>query len=225
MGKVTIGRIELAREIMYGIQNYEVFVLSGILMNITPGQDVMYILGRSVAQGRKAGILSVLGICTGALIHTVAAALGLSAILLASTSAFQVMKYAGAGYLVYLGVKMFLRNRAHANLQKTSEGSNDWSIYLQGMFTDLLNPNVILFFLAFLPQFVDPTIRHGILPFLLLGSTFVATGTAWCLIVACFAAAISGYLRRNPSTALIVSRVTGGLFVFLGLRLALTAIN
>ena len=210
---------------MYGIQNYEVFVLSGILVNITPGQDVMYILGRSVAQGRKAGILSVLGICTGALIHTVAAALGLSAILLASAPAFQVMKYAGGGYLVYLGVKMFLRNRAHANLQKTCEGSNDWSIYLQGMFTDLLNPNVILFFLAFLPQFVDPTIRHGILPFLLLGSTFVTTGTAWCLIVACFAAAISGYLRRNPSTALIVSRVTGGLFVFLGLRLALTAIK
>ena len=210
---------------MYGIQNYEVFVLSGILVNITPGQDVMYILGRSVAQGRKAGILSVLGICTGALIHTVAAALGLSAILMASASAFQVMKYAGAGYLVYLGVRMFSRHSEHASLQKTSEDSNAWSIYLQGMLTDLLNPNVILFFLAFLPQFIDPTIQHAILPFLLLGSTFVTTGTAWCLIVACFAAGISGYLRRNSRTAVIVSRVTGGLFVFLGLRLAISTIK
>ena len=207
---------------MYGIQHYEIFVLSGILVNITPGQDVMYILGRSVAQGRKAGVLSVLGICTGALIHTVAAALGLSAILMASEPAFRVMKYAGAGYLVYLGVKMFLRDPEHVSLKKTSVDSNAWSIYLQGMLTDLLNPNVILFFLAFLPQFVDPTIQHGILPFLLLGSTFVTTGTAWCMIVACFAAGISGHLRRNPRTAMMVSRVTGGLFVFLGLRLALT---
>jgi len=210
---------------MVGIQNYEVFVLSGILVNITPGQDVMYILGRSVAQGRKAGVLSVLGISTGALIHTLAVALGLSAILIASAPAFRVMTYAGAGYLVYLGVKMFLRDPEHANLQKTSEDSNGWSIYLQGMLTDLLNPNVILFFLAFLPQFVDPTIQYGILPFLLLGSTFVTTGTTWCLIVACFAAGISRHLRRNPRTAVMVSRVTGGLFVFLGLRLVLTTIK
>ena len=213
------------RKMMYGIQDYEVFLLSGILVNITPGQDVMYILGRSVAQGRKAGVLSVLGICTGALIHTVAAALGLSAILMASASAFRVIKYAGAAYLVYLGVRMFSRRAGHVSLEKTSEDSNARSIYLQGMLTDLLNPNVILFFLAFLPQFVNPANQHGILPFLLLGSTFVTTGTAWCLIVACFAAGLSGHLMRNPHTTMIVNRVTGGLFIFLGLRLALTTIK
>jgi threonine/homoserine/homoserine lactone efflux protein len=206
---------------MFGIQNYGVFVLSGILVNLTPGQDTMYILGRSVAQGRKAGVLSVLGICTGALIYTVAAAFGLSAILIVSAAAFRVMKYVGAGYLVYLGVKMFLGGPERADLKEISEGSSALSIYFQGMLTDLLNPNVILFFLAFLPQFVDPTRGHGILPFLLLGCTFVTTGTTWCLIVACFAAAVSGHLRRNPRTAVMVKRVTGGLFVFLGLRLAL----
>jgi threonine/homoserine/homoserine lactone efflux protein len=210
---------------MFGIQNYWVFVFSGILVNITPGQDTMYILGRSVAQGRKAGVLSVLGISTGALIHTLAAALGLSAILMASPGVFRLMKYAGAGYLVYLGVKMSLGGSERGNLQKTSEDSNTPSIYFQGMLTDLLNPNVILFYLAFLPQFVDPTMGHGILPFLLLGCTFVTTGTTWCLIVACFAAAVSGHLRRNPRTAVTLRRVTGGLFVLLGLRLALTGMK
>ncbi len=210
---------------MFGIQNYWVFVFSGILVNITPGQDTMYILGRSVAQGRKAGVLSVLGISTGALIHTLTAALGLSAILMASPAVFRVMKYAGAGYLVYLGVKMSFGGSERGNLQKSSEDSNTPSIYFQGMLTDLLNPNVILFYLAFLPQFVDPTMGHGILPFLLLGCTFVTTGTTWCLIVACFAAAVSGHLRRNPRTAVRLRRVTGGLFVFLGLRLALTGMK
>ncbi len=210
---------------MFGVQNYWVFVLSGILVNITPGQDTMYILGRSIAQGRKAGVVSVFGICTGALIHTVAAAFGLSAILMASTSVFLIMKYAGAGYLVYLGVRMFLGGSEPDPLERTSHDSKALSIYLQGLVTDLLNPNVILFFLAFLPQFVEPGKGQEILSFLLLGSTFVTTGTAWCLIVACFSAGVSGRLRRNPHIAATLRRVTGGLFVCLGLRLALGGIK
>jgi threonine/homoserine/homoserine lactone efflux protein len=210
---------------MLGIHHYSVFVLSGILVNLTPGQDTFYILGRSVAQGRKAGILSVLGICTGALIHTAAAAFGLSALLMASAMAYRVMKYAGAAYLVYLGVKMFLGASEFADLKTAAEGSSALSIYVQGMLTDLLNPNVILFFLAFLPQFVNPTMEYGALPFLLLGCTFITTGTAWCLIVACFAAAVSEHLRRKPRTTMVLRRVTGGLFVILGLRMALTGMQ
>ena len=210
---------------MFGIQNYSVFVLSGILVNLTPGQDTMYILGRSVAQGRKAGVLSVLGICTGALIHTVAAAFGLSALLTASATAFHVMKFAGAAYLVFLGVSMFLGASEQGDLITAPAGSRGLSIYIQGMLTDLLNPNVILFFLAFLPQFVDPSLEHGALPFLLLGCTFITTGTAWCLIVACFAAGVSGHFRRKPRTARVLRRVTGGLFVALGLRMALTGVK
>ncbi len=205
---------------MFGIQNYWVFVLSGILLNITPGQDTMYILGRSVAQGRKAGILSVLGICTGTLIHAAAAAFGLSAVLKASALGFRAMKYAGAAYLVYLGVRMFVGGSSSGDMTENAEDSSARAIYFQGMFTDLLNPNVILFFLAFLPQFVDPGHENGVLPFLFLGCTFVTTGTAWCLIVACFSAAVSKHLRENPRTALILRRVTGTLFAFLGLRIA-----
>ena len=207
---------------MLGIQHYWIFVLSGILVNLTPGQDTLYILGRSVAQGRKAGILSVLGICTGALIHTAAAAFGLSALLVASAVAYRVMKYAGAAYLAYLGVRMFLGASGFADLKTAPEGSSSLSIYVQGMLTDLLNPNVILFFLAFLPQFVSPAMEYGALPFLLLGCTFITTGMTWCLIVACFASAVSEHLRRNPRTTVILRRVTGGLFLILGLRMALT---
>lgn len=210
---------------MFGIQNYWVFVLSGILVNITPGQDVMYILGRSVAQGRKAGILSVLGISSGVLVHISAVAFGLSAILMASARVFQIVKYAGAAYIVYLGVRMFLAGSNPADFRNTPQDSNALSIYIQGMLTDLLNPHVILFFMAFLPQFVDPAMGYGVLPFLLLGGTFATTGTTWCLIVACFAAAVSRHLRENPRTAMILRRITGGLFIFLGLRLALSRLT
>jgi threonine/homoserine/homoserine lactone efflux protein len=210
---------------MLGIHHYWAFVLSGILVNLTPGQDTLYVLGRSVAQGRRAGILSVLGICTGALIHTVAVAFGLSALLMASVTAYRVMKYAGAAYLVYLGVKMFTGTSEFADLKTTPEGSSGLSIYVQGMLTDLLNPNVILFYLAFLPQFVNPTMDYGALPFLLLGCTFITTGMTWCLIVACFAAAVSEHLRRKPRTTRVLRRVTGGLFVILGLRMALTGMK
>ncbi len=210
---------------MFGIHHYSVFVLSALLVNITPGQDTLYILGRGVAQGRRAGILSVLGICTGALIHTLAAAFGLSALLMASPVAFRVMKYAGAGYLVYLGVRMFWEASEVTDLKTPPGDARSLSIYFQGMLTDLLNPNVILFFLAFLPQFVNSRGEHGALPFLMLGSTFVTTGTAWCLVVACFAAAVSEHLRRNRRTASILRRSTGGLFLILGLRMAFTGMR
>ena len=210
---------------MFGIQNYWVFVLSGILVNITPGQDVMYILGRSVAQGRKAGILSVLGISTGVLVHIAVVAFGLSAVLMASTKVFHMIKYAGAAYIVYLGVRMFREGSTSVEIRNTVQESNALSIYLQGMLTDLLNPHVILFFMAFLPQFVDPMRGYGVLPFLLLGGTFATTGTAWCLIVACFAAAVSKHLRENPRTEVILRRITGSLFVLLGLRMALSKLT
>jgi threonine/homoserine/homoserine lactone efflux protein len=206
---------------MLGIQQYSVFLLSGLLVNLTPGQDTLYILGRSVAQGRRAGILSVLGICTGAMIHTMAAAFGLSALLTASSVAYHVMKYAGAAYLVYLGARMFPGASEVVDVKAVPEGSSALSIYVQGMLTDLLNPNVILFYLAFLPQFVSPAREYGALPFLLLGCTFIATGMTWCLIVACFASSVSEHFRRKPRTAVILRRVTGGLFVILGLRMAL----
>jgi threonine/homoserine/homoserine lactone efflux protein len=163
---------------MFGIVKYEAFLLAGILLNLTPGSDTMYILGRSIAQGRKAGILSALGISTGSVIHTVFTAVGLSVILAQSATAFNVVKYAGAIYLIFLGVKALMTQSApSAKLEQLIQQVSYRRVYLDGILTNVLNPKVALFFLAFLPQFINPDDAHSILPFLILGFTFVTTGT------------------------------------------------
>src|SRR5687767_690097 len=171
---------------MFGTQNLALFVVSGILLNLTPGQDTFYIIGRSLAQGRRAGILSVLGIVSGSVVHTVAAAFGLSAILASSASAFLVVKLAGAAYLVYLGVGMLLDRSADALPAGSEQAAgftrdSAWAIYRAGLLTNVLNPKVALFFLAFLPQFVDPAASSKVAAFLFLGAVFIFNGTIWCL--------------------------------------------
>ena len=205
---------------MFGTQNLWLFVASGILLNLTPGQDTLYILGRSIAQGRRAGVLSVLGIVSGSFVHTVAAALGLSAILATSAGAFAVVKWAGAAYLTYLGVRMLVQ-RSDASERWVSYGQESpWAIYRAGFLSNLLNPKVALFFMAFLPQFVAPSSGSRIAAFLFLGALFMTTGTLWCLVLAWFGSAMSGRLRNNSSFALRLRRATGALFVGLGVRLA-----
>lgn len=207
---------------MFGTQNLALFVMSGILLNLTPGQDTFYILGRSIAQGRRAGILSVLGITSGSVVHTVAAALGLSAILATSAGAFLIVKAAGAVYLVYLGVSM-LRDRSHGALPEAgSTGDSAWSIYRAGLLTNVLNPKVALFFLAFLPQFVDPAADSKVAAFLFLGAVFMFNGTIWCLILAWGASAMSRRFRERPSAAVLFKRAAGALFIGLGFRLAVS---
>ena len=158
---------------MLGIQNLSLFVISCLLLNITPGQDTMYIVGRSIAQGRKAGVVSVFGIMSGVLMHTLLAALGLSVILATSSFAFSIVKYAGAGYLIWIGIG-FIRNKAH-DTQIGINGNleiNLWKTYRQGMLTNLLNPKVALFFLSFLPQFVSPNAEFVFGSFMALGMIF-----------------------------------------------------
>lgn len=208
---------------MFGTQNLALFVVSGILLNLTPGQDTFYIIGRSLAQGRRAGILSVIGIVSGCVVHTLAAAFGLSAILASSASAFLVVKAAGAAYLVYLGVTMMLdrsANPAQAAGSLTRDGA--WAIYRAGFLSNVLNPKVALFFLAFLPQFVDPAAESKTAAFLFLGAVFIFNGTIWCLILAWGASAMSRRFRENPSALSLFRRAAGALFVGLGLRLAVS---
>jgi threonine/homoserine/homoserine lactone efflux protein len=207
---------------MFGTQNLALFVVSGILLNLTPGQDTFYILGRSLAQGRRAGILSVLGIISGCVVHTFAAAFGLSAILASSASAFFVVKAVGAAYLVYLGVAMML-DRSENPVETaglTRDGS--WAIYRAGFLTNVLNPKVALFFMAFLPQFVDPAAASKIGAFLFLGAVFIFNGTIYCLILAWAASAMSRRFRENPSAIVLLKRAAGAMFVGLGVRLAVT---
>lgn len=205
---------------MLGIQNLPLFITSGILLNIMPGPDTLYIVGRSLSQGKKAGVLSVLGISSGCVVHTLAAAFGLSAVLAASASAFTVVKYAGAAYLAYLGIRMLLDRTAAASPTLQFAGRSAWTIYRQGMLTNILNPKVALFFLSFLPQFVDPLSNTKIIAFLFLEGVFIFNGTLWCLVVVWFAATVSRRLRENSSIGSILKRATGALFVGLGVKLA-----
>jgi threonine/homoserine/homoserine lactone efflux protein len=153
---------------MFGIHNYWLFIVSGLLLNITPGQDTLYIVGRSISQGRRAGVLSVLGISTGCLVHTLAAAFGLSAVLAASSEAFMAVKFIGAAYLVYLGFQMILSRASPPRQLTTGQPARGWMIYRQGILTNVLNPKVALFFLAFLPQFIESGSNTKVLAFLIL---------------------------------------------------------
>jgi threonine/homoserine/homoserine lactone efflux protein len=207
---------------MLGIQNYSLFVLGAMLLIISPGQDTLYIVGRSVAQGRGAGLLSVFGICCGEVVHVIAAALGLSALLVASASAFTTVKILGAVYLVYLGVKMWFEPPSNSEKPAEYIPAGAWEIFRAGMLSNLLNPKVALFNLAFLPQFVAPDSEHKIFAMLFLGGTCLFTGTIWCVFLAIAAAAgVSARLRAHSRAGVILRKAIGSLFVGLGVKLAL----
>ena len=199
--------------------NLLLFVGAGLLLNITPGPDVLYIVGRSLSQGRLAGVVSALGIAAGCLFHIAAGALGLSALMLALPLAYDIVRYAGAAYLVWLGVRAFRAvPLGHVQaLQPVSLGR----IFRQGMVTNVLNPKVAIFFLAFLPQFTDASRGPLALQFLLLGSIFVVNGTVVCLAYALAASWLGGWLSARYGVSTWLNRAMGGLFIALGLRLAL----
>ena len=205
---------------MFGIHNFTLFLTTGILLNLMPGPDTAYIIGRSIAQGRRAGIASAFGITLGSICHTVAAALGLSAFLAASAFAFTAVKLIGGAYLIYLGVCMILSRARELHVPSQFRSRETVAAFRQGMITNLLNPKVALFFLAFLPQFIDPSSPMKVPAFIALGLTFVTTGTIWCLILAWFASAFSQRLRGSTTVANVLNRTVGSLFVFFGLRLA-----
>ena len=205
---------------MFGIHDFLLFLTAGVLLNLTPGPDTLYILGRSVAQGREVGVASALGISVGSIFHTCAAALGLSAILATSAPAFGTIKLLGGAYLIFLGIKMIFDRRKQMSLPCNFRRRTTMAAFHQGILTNVLNPKVALFFLAFLPQFIAPSSNSKVFAFLLLGFTFVTTGTVWCLILAWFASVFSKRLRRNETISQWLNRSAGALVVFLGLRLA-----
>ena len=208
---------------MFGIHDFALFVTTGILLNLTPGPDTLYILGRSVADGRRAGVASALGISVGSIFHTGAAALGLSAFLATSAWAFTFVKMAGGAYLIFLGVRALIERQRELSMPAHFKRRGAGAAFRQGILTNILNPKVALFFLAFLPQFIDAGAPSKTLAFVLLGLTFVLTGTTWCLILAWFSSAFSARLRESPTVAAWLSRAVGSLFILLGLRLALAA--
>lgn len=207
---------------MLGIHDFGLFVAAGLLLNVTPGPDTAYIVGRGVQFGWRGGASAALGVGAGCLVHVAAAAAGLSALLMASTLAFGVLKLAGAAYLIWLGVRMLLSRPADfAASAGAAPALSLPAVFRQGMLTNVLNPKVALFFLAFLPQFVAADSPHKALAFLLLGLVFVVNGTLYCLALAAFAARAAKRLRRSGTVLQWINRGLGALFVALGVRVAL----
>jgi threonine/homoserine/homoserine lactone efflux protein len=209
---------------MLGIHHYWLFIATAIVLVITPGQDTFFILGRSLAGGRAAGIAAALGVTAGSLIHTLLAALGLSALLATSPYAFMAVKFAGAAYLVYIGVRALMTRSSGLPDDGGRKGRDGhWAAFRSGVVTNLLNPKVGLFFLALMPQFIDAASAHKVVAFLALGLTFVALGVAWCLVLAIAAASLRGWFLRRPSMATVLNRVAGAMFIALGLKLAVSS--
>ncbi|MEJ2055292.1 MAG: LysE family translocator, partial [Calditrichaceae bacterium] len=177
--------------------------------------------GRSISQGRLAGIFAVLGIGSGAVFHTFIGSIGLSALLLSSAKAFIIVKYAGAAYLFYQAVLM-IRDSMHKTILKDTEVRKKslLKIYTQGALTNILNPKVALFFMALIPQFISASSPNKSLSFILLGFTFITTGTIWCFVLALFSSYFSKKLRSSSRISKWLLRTNAGLFTYLGIRLA-----
>jgi threonine/homoserine/homoserine lactone efflux protein len=206
---------------MLGIHDLSLFVVSGLLLNIMPGPDSLLIMTRSATQGWRAGSAAALGIGTGTFVHIFAAALGMSAILATSAAAFTVVKLLGAAYILYLAACMLLSKRGAVVQAPALAPLPLRRIYGQGILTNVLNPKVALFFLAFVPQFIDANAPHKALAFIVLGAVFNINGMLWCHALALFTAQARARLKLNPAVTQWLNRATGGLFVWLGVKLAL----
>ena len=206
---------------MLGIHELWLFALSGILLNITPGPDSVYIIGRSLQMGWRGGAAAAIGISCGCLFHVTAASVGLSALLMASSTAFTLLKFAGATYLLVTGVQMLWSRPLIPGAAPAGNPTPLERVFWQGVLTNALNPKVALFFLAFLPQFVAADSQAKPLAFLVLGLVFITTGTLWCLFLAAFASRAAHRLRQSEGAITWINRGLGGLFVYLGIRVAL----
>ena len=204
------------------------FIAAGLLLNLTPGPDVLYIISQALRHGLRAGLVAALGISGGCFVHIFAAAVGVSALMLASATAFTVLKWVGAGYLVYIGLRMVLSHApatlgldAAVGAEKHPAGPHALkAIFMRGFWTNALNPKVAMFFLAFLPQFIAPTVAHKPLAFLLLGLLFnfnaVWVNLGWACAAVWLANKTGGMQRRMHW----LDRIAGTLFIVFGLKLA-----
>jgi threonine/homoserine/homoserine lactone efflux protein len=201
-----------------------IFVVSGLLLNLTPGNDMLYVIARSSGGSVRAGIVSALGIGAGCFVHMLAAVAGLSALVAQSALAFEILKYAGAAYLVYLGIRSIF-DRSTSRIRETTHTRSMSRIFWQGVLTNVLNPKVALFFLAFLPQFIDPSRGSLSMQILFLGSWFNLMGTLVNILVALIFGRLGARLSRIPKFIQWQQRFTGIILMALGIRVALTSRN
>lgn len=208
---------------MFGIHDLPLFIVSGLLLNMMPGPDSLLIMTRSATQGWRAGSAAALGIGAGTFVHILAAALGLSAVLATSATAFTVVKLLGAAYILYMAIGLLRSKRRAVGVEPMALPPLPYrKIFAQGFLTNLLNPKVAVFFLAFVPQFIDSDAPAKAGAFILLGCIFNVNGMLWCHALAWCTAHASARIKLAPGVTLWLNRVTGGLFVWLGVRLALS---
>lgn len=206
-----------------GVHDLWLFVVAGVLLNLTPGPDMALVIARSTQSGPRAGVAAALGIGAGTLVHIAAAAIGISAVIMASATAFTVIKWLGALYLLYIGAQMIRHSLSSQPADVVASGRNASNLvdaFLQGFLTNVFNPKVAVFFLAFLPQFIDTDAPSKAQAFVVLGLIFNLTGTAWNLAVA----VIAGRLGALPAFGHVrawLERGMGALFVGVGIKLAL----
>ena len=203
------------------IDNFWVFALTGLLLNLTPGNDMMYIIARSSGQGTKAGIVSALGIGAGCIVHIMAAVVGLSALIAQSAIAFDIIKYIGAAYLIYLGIRSLLTKKKALTIDKDLQQLSYPKIFWQGVLTNVLNPKVALFFLAFLPQFINIHKGDTSLQILFLGLWFDIVGTIVNILVALLFGKIGAWLSKSPAFVQWLERITGIILIGLGIKVAI----
>jgi threonine/homoserine/homoserine lactone efflux protein len=196
------------------------YVLACLALIATPGQDMLYVISRSLAQGRFAGLCSALGVCLGILVHTALAALGVGAILQASEALFVVLKLAGAAYLVYLGLRLVLARKATLDVDATATRLAPAQLIWQGVLSNVTNPKIVLFFFAFLPQFIDPAAGHPTRDLLVLGVLYAALALPVKGAVGLAAGSLSERILRRPAALTWMNRASGTVLVGLGLRLA-----
>jgi threonine/homoserine/homoserine lactone efflux protein len=199
--------------------NFTLFWAASWILIITPGPDMIYVITRGISQGRKAGVISAIGVTLGILVHTVFAAFGLAIILRTSALAFLAVKYVGAGYLVYLGVQA-LQNKSDFALSKDKPKVRIRTIFIQGILSNVLNPKIALFFLAFLPQFVNLSHENASIQMAYYGLTFALCGIVFLVILGYFSGSIGAWLSRKQHLAQKIRWFTGSILIALGLRLA-----
>lgn len=210
---------------MFGIHDLPLFILAGLLLNITPGPDMLYIAGRTASQGFRSGLAAVMGINAGCLVHTFAAAIGLSAILTTSAEAFFVVKLVGAAYLVYVGISLLLQKQpdgAALDISSTLPSKTTRQAFWQGFLTNVLNPKVALFFLAFLPQFISADSTTKPVAFVILGIIFIFNSLFVTISFAALVAQASDLFQNSSRIARWLNRCCGVLFIAIGVKLALT---
>jgi len=198
------------------------YIIASLALIATPGQDMIYVITRSLAQGRFAGVCSAIGVCLGILVHTALAALGVGAILQASETLFVVLKLIGAAYLVYLGLKLALSRETARELGAAGAPLSPFALVWQGVLSNVTNPKIVLFFLAFLPQFVDPASPHPTRDLVFLGVLYAALALPIKTAVGIAAGSLSQRILQQPGAIRWMNRLSGTVLVALGLRLAAT---